>query len=119
MSIYPNVSQQHLINLRKVAEDKKNQRALEIESRISKETHDTKLAGGFAPVTKHWDNIIETTRNLSEIVEKTNVEDGKAQAQAVIKYHRPPFSTWYIAIYGEKQKLPQIRRKRKRWCILE
>ena len=44
MSIYSNVSEQDLINLRKLAEHKKEQRALKIKNRIVKQTHDKKLA---------------------------------------------------------------------------
>ena len=43
MSIYPNVTQEDFINLRKLA-DQKNQRALKIKGRILKRTHDIKLA---------------------------------------------------------------------------
>ena len=52
MSKYPNVTQEDLINLRKLAEDQKNQRALRIKNRILKQTHDIKLAESFSPITK-------------------------------------------------------------------
>ena len=42
MSIYSNVSEQDLNNLRKLAEQQKNERALKIKNRILKETHDIK-----------------------------------------------------------------------------
>ena len=42
MSIYSNVTEQDLINLRKLAEQQKNQRALKIENRILKQTPDNK-----------------------------------------------------------------------------
>ena len=44
MKIYPNVFEEKLINLRKLAEEQKNQRALKIKNRILKQTHDIKLA---------------------------------------------------------------------------
>ena len=44
MSIYSNVTEQDLINLRKIAEQQKNQRTEKIENRILKQTHDIKLA---------------------------------------------------------------------------
>ena len=44
MSVYSNVIEQDLINLRKLAEQQKNQRALKIRNRILKQTHDIKLA---------------------------------------------------------------------------
>ena len=49
MSIYSNVTEQDLINLRKVAEQQKNQRAEKIKNRILKQTHDVKLAESLSP----------------------------------------------------------------------
>ena len=40
MSIYSNITEQDLINLRKLAEEQKEQRALKIKNRILKQTHD-------------------------------------------------------------------------------
>ena len=50
--MYPKVTQEDLINLSKLAEQKKNQQALKIKKRILKQTHDIKLAGSLAPITK-------------------------------------------------------------------
>ena len=44
MSIYSNFNEQDLINLHKLAEEQKEQRALKIKNRILKQTHDIKLA---------------------------------------------------------------------------
>ena len=52
MSIHSNVTEQGLINLRKLAEQQKNQRSEKIENRISKQTHDVKLAESLIPITK-------------------------------------------------------------------
>ena len=52
LSIYPNVTEQDLINLRKLAEQQKNQRVLEIKNRIIKQTHDVKLAESLSLDTK-------------------------------------------------------------------
>ena len=49
MSIYSNVFEQDLVNLRKLAEQQKNQRARKIKNRISKQTHDIKLAEALSP----------------------------------------------------------------------
>ena len=40
MSLCSNVTEQDLINLRKLAEQQKNQRDLKIKNRILKQTHD-------------------------------------------------------------------------------
>ena len=53
MSIYSNVTEQDLINLRKLAEQQKNQRAPKIEKRIPKRAHDNKLAESLSPITKN------------------------------------------------------------------
>ena len=52
MSIYSNVTEQDLINLRKLAEQQKKQRALEIKNRILKQIHDIKLAEVLSPITQ-------------------------------------------------------------------
>ena len=53
MSIYSNVTEQDLINLRKLAEQQKNQRALKIKYKILKQIHDIKLAESLSPITKN------------------------------------------------------------------
>ena len=42
MSIYSNGTEQDLINLRKLAEQQKNQQALKIKNKFLKPTHDIK-----------------------------------------------------------------------------
>ena len=71
MSIYSNVTEQNLINLRKLAEQQKNQRALKIENRFLKQTLDMKLAESLSPITKKLDVINESTKQLGEIVCKS------------------------------------------------
>ena len=62
MSIYSNVTEQDLINLRKLAEQQKNQRDEKINNRILKQTHDLKLAESLSPVTEKLDTINENTK---------------------------------------------------------
>ena len=52
MSIFNNVTEQDLINLRKLADQQKNQRSEKIKNRILKQTHDIKLAEILSPITK-------------------------------------------------------------------
>ena len=59
MSIYPNVTQEDLINLRKLAQQQKKQRALEIKNKILKQTHDIKLAESLSAITKRLDEVNE------------------------------------------------------------
>ena len=82
MSIYSNVTEKDLDNLRKLAQQKE-QRALKIKNRILKQTHDVKLAESLSPITKKLDTINESTKNLGELVKKPNLEDGNSQTQAI------------------------------------
>ena len=52
MTIYSNLTEQDSINLRKLAEKQKEQRALKIKNRILKQTHDVKLAESLSPITE-------------------------------------------------------------------
>ena len=61
MSVYSNVTEEDLINLRKLAEQQKEKRALKFKKRISKQTHDIKLAESTSPVTKKSDTIKESS----------------------------------------------------------
>ena len=83
MSIYSNVTEEDMVNLRKLAEQQKNQRAHKIKNRILKRTHDIKLAGNLSPNTKKLDAINESTKLLGEIAKNSDVEHGKPQTPAI------------------------------------
>ena len=70
MSIYSNVTEQDLENLRKLAEQQKNQRAEKIKNRVLKQTHDIKLAESLSPITKKLDNFNENTKKVGDIIIK-------------------------------------------------
>ena len=72
MNIYSNVTEQDLFNLRNLAEQQKEQRALKIKNRILKQTHDIKLAESLSPIIKKLDEVKESTQKIGEIVEETN-----------------------------------------------
>ena len=72
MSIYSNVTEQDLENLRKLAEQQKNERALKIKNRILKQTHDVKLAESLSPITKKLDTINESTQKISHVIKEYN-----------------------------------------------
>ena len=72
MSIYSNVTEEDLDNLRKLAEQQKNERALKIKNRILKQTHDVKLAKNLSPITKKLDTINESTKEIGEVIKETN-----------------------------------------------
>ena len=68
MSIYSNVNEKDLDNLRKLAKQQKEQRALKIKNRILKQTHDKELAESLSPITKKLD---ETTKKLGEVIKES------------------------------------------------
>ena len=72
MSIYSNVTEKDLDNLRKLADQQKNERALKIKNRILKQTHDVKLAESLSPITKKLDTIIMSTEKVGDIIKETN-----------------------------------------------
>ena len=75
MSIYSNVTDQDLINLRKLAQQQKEQRALKIKNRILKETHDVKLAESLSPITKKLDKINKSTKKIRKVINPSNSEN--------------------------------------------
>ena len=95
MSKYSNVTEQDLINQRKLAEQQKEERAIKIKNRILKHTHDVKLAESLSPITKkldevnkstqeslspitkNLDNNIDRTKQLGEIVKESNSKNSK------------------------------------------
>ena len=72
MSIYSNVTEKDLDNLRKFADQQKNERALKIKNRILKQTHDVKLAESLSPITKKLDTINESTQKISDVIKESN-----------------------------------------------
>ena len=82
MSIYSNVTEQDLINLRKVADQQKNQRAEKNKNRVLIQTHDDKLAESLSPTTN---NLDETSEKLGDVIKESNQNLGK-----VIKQNNTP-----------------------------
>ena len=71
-SIYSDVTEQNMINLRKLAEQQKNQQALSIKTRILKQTPDIKLAESLSPITKKLDVINESTKEIEKVIKESN-----------------------------------------------
>ena len=91
MSVYSNVTEKDLDNLRKLAQQQKEQRALKIKNRILKQTHDVKLAESLSPITKKLDKVKKTTqeslspitKQLGKLDKKSEVIDGNTQTPAI------------------------------------
>ena len=79
MSIYSNVTEKDLDNLRKLAEQQKEQRALKIKNRILKQTHDIKLAESLSPITKKLDEVNKSTKKVGDILRESNSENENNQ----------------------------------------
>ena len=84
MSIYSNVTEQVLVNLRKLAEQQKSQRAeKKNKNKILKQTRDIKLAESLNPISKKLDTNNESAKQLGELNKKSDVEDGNTQTPAI------------------------------------
>ena len=79
MSIYSNLTEQDMINLRKLAEQQTEQRVLKIKIRILKQTHDIKLAESLSPITKKLDTINKSTKEIGEVIKTSNSENENSQ----------------------------------------
>ena len=75
MSIYSNVTEQDLVNLRKLAQQQKEQRAPKIRNKIIKQTHDKKLAESLSPRTERLD-LVENNKGekIGELIKKSEQE---------------------------------------------
>ena len=74
MSIYSNVTEQDLMNLRKLAEQQKEQRARKIKKRTLKHTHDVNLAESLSAITKKLDEVNESTKKVGDIKKNHNLK---------------------------------------------
>ena len=74
------MTEQDLINLHKLAGQQKNQRALKIKNRISKQTYDLKLAQSFSQITKKLDEVRETFQKLGADFKESKSEDNNIRA---------------------------------------
>ena len=79
MSVYSNVTEQDSVNLRKLAEQQKNQRALKIKNRLLKQTHDGKLAASLSPITKKLEEVNKSIEKTDDVIKKSNSENESNQ----------------------------------------
>ena len=62
MIVYPNVTEQDLINLRKSSELQKNQHAIKNKNRIFKQTLEKNSAENLSPITEKLDTYNGSTK---------------------------------------------------------
>ena len=79
MSIYSNVTEENLNNLRKLAQQQKEQRALKVKNRILKQTHNIKLAESLSPITKKLEEVNKSTKKIGDVIKESNSENEKNQ----------------------------------------
>ena len=72
MSVYSNVTEQDLINLRKLAEQQKISRAEKIKNTTLKQTHDVKLAESLSSITDKLKEVNKTTHELGDVIKANN-----------------------------------------------
>ena len=87
MSNYSNVTEQDLINLRKLAEQQKEQRALKIKNRILKQTHDKKLAESLSPITEKLDKVGEIIKETNTSKPDTLFENTLSNMKKILVFH--------------------------------
>ena len=71
MSFYSNVNEQDSIDLRKLAQQQKEQRALKIKNRVLKQTHDIKLGESLSPIIKKLEDVNKSTQELGDVINKS------------------------------------------------
>ena len=79
MSIYCNVTEKNLDNLRKLADQQKEQKALKIKNKILKQTHDIKLAESLSPITKKLEEVNKSTKKIGDVIKESNSENENNQ----------------------------------------
>ena len=81
MSFFSSITEEDLINLRKLAEQQKYQNALKIKNRFLKQTHDFKTAS----ITKKLDTINDSTKKIGENIKESNSENEIIQEIVPVK----------------------------------
>ena len=75
MSIYSNATEKDLDNLRELAQQQKEQRALKIKNKILKQTPVIKLAESLSPITKKLEEVNKSTKKIGDVIKEENAEN--------------------------------------------
>ena len=89
MNIYPNVTEQYLINLRKLAEQQKNQPAEKIINRNLKHTNDIKLAENLSPITENLDEVKKSNQDLGDVIKESQPQTAQLAIENTPTTHQP------------------------------
>ena len=72
---------------------------LKLKTKISKETHDIKLAESLSPITKRIDEVKETTQKLGKVIENLTPENNTPQLAIGKSPTNQPFEKNEVVIY--------------------
>ena len=89
MSIYSNVTEQDLNNLRQLAEQQKNQRAEKIENKILKQTHGINLAERLSSITENVDEVKKSTQDLGDVIKESQPQTPQLATENTPTTHQP------------------------------
>ena len=65
--------------MRELAEQQKNQRAIEIKNEILKQTHDKNLAEPLSHITKQLEKLDESTKKIGDVINEKDSENENQQ----------------------------------------
>ena len=87
MSIYSNVTEHDLINLRRLKQ--KNQRNVKIRNIILTRTQDFKLAKNLSPITKKVEEVNESTQKLGKVYKESQPDTPLLAMEETPTTHQP------------------------------
>ena len=71
-----------MTNVAETSEKQKNRRAGEVSKRVTKQIYDEELAGAFTHIIKKLAKVIESTKKLKHVIERTDFEHKTVQVTA-------------------------------------
>ena len=91
--IYPNATEQDMINLTEIAEQQRNQRANNIQVKFLKQTNDKKRGESFKPITKQLRDVKNCTERSQQVLRKPDSGNETSNQLAVAKLKMKHFIT--------------------------
>ena len=89
MSIFSKVTEQDLNNIRKLAEQQKEKRAIKIKRRLLKQTDDIKLSESLSPITEKLEYVNKTIQELGVVNGKSQPETTQLAIEKTPTTHQP------------------------------
>ena len=92
MIVYPNVTEQDLINFGRLAEKQNNYPATKNENRTLGKTLDKKLAESFEPMNQKIEEVNDTIQKLTKMLKRAESEI-ETSIPLAIECHQPQITT--------------------------